>query len=776
MSASFWLDSSEDSISFAHSGILSSRSSTDSFNLDNIPHLDNYPSLLLPSHSLDSLPRCGLELIKVPPCPSTTPRRKRTQPVFLSLMATLALPKGNRPNRRHANVLVSSPTPERLKNVARLKPALQTWISAVPRSTPPDILPWSPPREKPAYVWVPEGSCFPPSYLRSCLRERHGPIDIDTHLLSASGEARRDVTLKPIEPPDSPSRSRPLRRCASHSTHARVADCTPSNIPMMFPPLHVRGKLRRWSLGVPPSYISTEFMKRRHESQRVDAVAGIESAQSDALNDAPPLPLPAIKVSTSTATIAISFPGSPEGPTHAPEPLAIRRGQKMLASLTLRSPRHATEEYPSIPTAFLGTPSAYSPHFRLTSSNAQCDAESLPISDMISTLRSQAASLKVSSPAESSSFLSERPPSVNSLSAASSDIVPSVSEDDWAFAHDLMSRYGEHAQDRTPRKEKYRKKQASSIRKSLTSNIGSAIQTSQVRRASVPPAASPLNNRAKSSSAPRTDLVTPRHNTRAARDLRRTTPNIGTTRYVPHLHSNPRLPEPLRPHSPITPHHAGALALDSPKYPKVESSIQRPPGILKHAKSVRFADMPRPNDAKGSVLSASQLHTSTPKGTGGFPSPQPSPLRACFVAEDSEVRTPSGLPYPAPDSEENPPIFTVNQRDSVQQTPSQTLNLRGSMFNSPTHSVTPGLFGNSLLSSGNSRVEKTLSPNVRERDRDKEKENSPLASRMQRRSRRHTEVVDENTASRTLGGEGASGGRKHRLSSPLKSFFGRLRA
>jgi hypothetical protein len=125
------LDNSDDSIFFAPSNNFSSRSSTDSFNIDNIPSLDNYPSLLLPSRSLDSLPRCNLEPVKAPPCPQTTPRRRRTQPTFLSLVASLALPKGNRSNRKYANVLVSSPTPERLKNVPQLKPALKTWIVSI---------------------------------------------------------------------------------------------------------------------------------------------------------------------------------------------------------------------------------------------------------------------------------------------------------------------------------------------------------------------------------------------------------------------------------------------------------------------------------------------------------------------------------------------------------------------------------------------------------------------------------------------------------------------
>jgi hypothetical protein len=46
-------------------------------------------------------------------------------------MASLALPKGSRPIKKYANVLVSSPTPQRLKNVPQLKPALRTWIVSI---------------------------------------------------------------------------------------------------------------------------------------------------------------------------------------------------------------------------------------------------------------------------------------------------------------------------------------------------------------------------------------------------------------------------------------------------------------------------------------------------------------------------------------------------------------------------------------------------------------------------------------------------------------------
>jgi len=46
-------------------------------------------------------------------------------------MASLAVPRGNRLSKKYANVLVSSPTPQRLKNIPQLKPALRTWIVSI---------------------------------------------------------------------------------------------------------------------------------------------------------------------------------------------------------------------------------------------------------------------------------------------------------------------------------------------------------------------------------------------------------------------------------------------------------------------------------------------------------------------------------------------------------------------------------------------------------------------------------------------------------------------
>jgi hypothetical protein len=329
----------------------------------------------------------------------------------------------------------------------------------------------------------------------------------------------------------------------------------------------------------------------------------------------------------------------------------------------------------------------------------------------------------------------------------------------------LMSRYGDSAQDKTPNEAKHRQQHVPSARKSHVPRPRSAT-TSRVQRASVPAASSTPSNRSKSSSAPRTELIKPRPNTSITRQRK---DYIGTTKYVSHLDSTPGLP--LRLSSPVTPNHSRALPSVSSNNSRSEHPTKRPPGILKRVKSVRFADMPKPEDVRDNATSESQPRTTTSKDVGGSPSLQPSPLRTCFMPEELEVQTPSRQPPATPTTEEPTQVFTVDRRGSVQLAPSQTMNLHTSTSNSPSLPVTPWLSDKSSLSgSHGSRAPKRLSLLVREHNKVKEKENSPLALRAQRRARRHTEV-DENASRRA-----SRGSRKHRLSSPLKSFLERLRA
>ncbi|KAH9975731.1 hypothetical protein BGW80DRAFT_1457303 [Lactifluus volemus] len=579
-------------------------------------------------------------------------------------MASLAVPRVNRPNRKYSNVLVSSPTPERLRNIPHLKPTLKTWISGIPSLTPPDMTPWSLPREKPHHVWLPEGSCFPPSYLKRCLRDRRGHLAISSPLTSGNSRPPQVATSNPTQCLESPPQSHSLRRCASHNIHrTRAQDRSLPYTSTPLPSVRARMKQRRWSLGVPPSYLSTEFITRRLDSH---CIIGTNSAKSDTSNDSPSLPLPAIKVSTSTTTIAISFPGSHEGSTLTPEPLAIRRGKKMLAPLTLHTPQRVDEEYPGIPTAFLGTPSVYSPHFLFSSSTPPSNAGSLAISDMIRTLRCQVADLKLSSPTENTPPLLDVPSSsVNSPSAASSDITPSASEDDWAFAKDLMSRYGDHANSWTPDKEKYSQEGASFTRKSLTPKTRIATQQSRARRASVPSAPSSTKNRSKSSSVDlaksRLSMTAPRQ----SRTWRQSTPRTGAAKHAYCPTSSPGASLSSEPS--FAPSHAAALALDSsPNHSNKEFLNKRPPGILKHVKSVRFANMPKRDGAKDDEPLASQHRVSISGRSGNSPSLLPSPLRACFMPEEPEDQTPSRQPRGVQVTEESLHVLVMDRGSSAQ--------------------------------------------------------------------------------------------------------------
>jgi hypothetical protein len=625
------------------------------------------------------------------------------------------------------------------------------------------MAPWSPPCEDPHYVWVPEGSCFPPSYLRRHLRERHGPPDTSppsttfdsSCLLSPSRHGEHSKT---------PSRSLSTRRRSSNSARiTRTPDIAPAHTTATVPSsVHAHTKLRRWSISVPPSYLDTEILKRQLEFRRLDATVESCSAHSEAWNEGP---LPSIKVSTSTATIAVSIPGSPEPPTPTPEPepLAIRRGKKMLTPLTVHAPQHTDEEYPGIPTAFRGTPSAYSPHFQFPSSNVQSGTESsLAVGDMINTLRSQVAGLRPTFPAEARAPLLDKQPLPNkSLSAESSDINQSISEDDWAFAHELMSRYSGHSQSKTPSKEKRSRRQATSTRKSLTPETGlpaTVIQGSRARRASVPLAVSTPKNRPKSSSAPRTDLIKPKGK------ASRPTTNDASRRHLPRPVSSPGLPFGLGSHT--------SDSLDtSPSSSKSKYPARRPLGILKHAKSVRFADIPTKDDAEDNTPLVGQPRAGTSKGDGTPSSLQPSPLRAHFVPGGLETPTLSKQSQAYPASEEPARFPTASRRSSVQKASVQTATSRMPVFNTPTFLVTPTASDKVKLSVNSQLAAKTFSLLAREHDKDRE--NIPLTLRTRRRMRRYTQV-DENVARRASSGEGGS--RKHRLSSPLKSFIERLRA
>ena len=138
---------------------------------------------------------------------------------------------------------------------------------------------------------------------------------------------------------------------------------------------------------------------------------------------------PSLIISNSHCAIPISLESSEN--ISAPLSLAVRRGKDHLPPLLLKTIKYDSlvTEYPSIPTAFLGSPSAYSPKFEYANT---ADDPSLDLEDMIASLRAQCASMYSNS---------ER------LAHRSEDFfdTPDLSKDTWSQASNDSDDAGELA-------------------------------------------------------------------------------------------------------------------------------------------------------------------------------------------------------------------------------------------------------------------------------------------------------------------------------------------
>ena len=150
--------------------------------------------------------------------------------------------------------------------------------------------------------------------------------------------------------------------------------------------------------------------------------------------------VPAIMVSNSRFAFPLSLESSDTLGFDFPPSLAARRGRRSLPPLITTANREiASLSYPSIPTAFLGSPSSYSPRFDPAAFDDSIATEDLSIGvqDMINSLRSQCATLGLTSPSptELSMTLSELDKSPGSRHESSDS-------DEWAFAESLLEGFG----------------------------------------------------------------------------------------------------------------------------------------------------------------------------------------------------------------------------------------------------------------------------------------------------------------------------------------------
>lgn len=146
---------------------------------------------------------------------------------------------------------------------------------------------------------------------------------------------------------------------------------------------------------------------------------------------------PSLIVSDSHTALPLVLDPSEHPQSDPSIPLAARRGKDLLPPLFITGPNHtiAQSSYPSIPSAFMGSPSAYSPKFQ---SPLGDDDSSLGLEDMIATLKSKCTYPPQSTHGDSQ--VVESPVSAMSFASPSEQI--DSEDDDWAFAVSLLTEFG----------------------------------------------------------------------------------------------------------------------------------------------------------------------------------------------------------------------------------------------------------------------------------------------------------------------------------------------
>ncbi|EIM86888.1 uncharacterized protein STEHIDRAFT_157180 [Stereum hirsutum FP-91666 SS1] len=416
--------------------------STTSFELSVSP-FDRYPSLLASTQSLNALPAISYEL------PLDTPSLSRNAKLLskeevVSLRTSLAFSKGGRPSwSKSPRILVSAPTGPRLKGIEATTPSS---LTRAPLTR--DNQPWPPtmrrqPSQRPALRSV-------VNVLPQCTFE--DPIHTTSPRKARPEDSRRKadadfVNLSPSGASSPPDTSRTKGETPHLTIHRRE-----SHLPFHSRHNHMgdrvvvdsSGLARRMSVS---ACYSTEHAGapagRRQPDHNVEDTPRYANSSDTPLDCL--LPLPEIRITTSACSVSAierPSPGSP-GSSGKPSLIALRRGSSPLPplNLVLQSKAPDPDYYPTIPTAFRGSPEAGSPTFNLTGPS---EVSSLGIDDMIGNLHMQLAHLKPSTPTElQHSEVDLTPPMSQTPSLCPNSPRPSLggSEDEWAFADDLLTKY-----------------------------------------------------------------------------------------------------------------------------------------------------------------------------------------------------------------------------------------------------------------------------------------------------------------------------------------------
>ena len=580
----------------------------------------------------------------------------------------------------------------------------------------PGHVPWDQPEDVPPIHWIPEGSSYSPETFRDALcrkrslwhkNSRKAVFASETSEVSRRGQelAKSDLVFE--------------------------REVT----------LRTDGQPRRLSLQIPATSMNPEM---------VDLMLELKNLSSFFSGEPPPISPekkntlipPTLVVSNSEISVPINLDAVGDSPL----PLATRRGKKMPIPLELKT-ETGPDAYPDIPTAFLGSPSCYSPKFEFA---ATASRQSMDFQDMINSLRSQCIALERSYTCDDE--VASTKSDVSSAPVEASQKPNDDDDDEWAFAAQLMKTYGDGIDfdvDLLPETER-----------------PSCCPRS-------PPSESALHH--NSSSGMGSDSVADISDESPDTSLEsiKVCQNRANEPSLSHI-TRPSAPLPLRP----------ALA--------IPSSVRAAQGFLKNCKSVRFASLPSRHEPPPPMDSPSPdfpaAAAAPPRRSFGTPTNlaalrRPSPLRQSLAAEYDNPRPRPGRfvsPPPRAASNGSPPA-------GRKPVPAQTTTSRSPlvlMANKPPaihtfpfrrssakDSAAVGEKADRSRSLSTESGRRSLGRLMSASDgKEKENKSGPLSSQ----SKSGWSALDENILRRESGAAGPqirSGSSKSRMPLPLRNIF-----
>ncbi|KAF8892150.1 hypothetical protein BD779DRAFT_1670494 [Infundibulicybe gibba] len=309
------------------------------------------------------------------------------------------LPPLDGTNFMDQRVTTSVPTSPRLKTVLTENLCIEKWVANLERMEAPGHIPWVGDQQP----LLDDGFEHPSENLKDYSAPRNLPTRQVSHLQSFRDALvfEREITLK------------------------------------------TDGRTKRWSLHVPATTMKPEMVDMMLELQGLNSffregLQDLDNSVAALHQEKDKFDLPSLTISNSHSTVPLLLGASGDVISELPLSLAARRGKRCLPALSVKQ-TPGEIMYPGFPTAFLGSPSTYSPKFEFANNNGDT---TLDLQDMIANLRSQTAYIPPRSlPLSTGPPMAPRIPNASTLSTTSLPGEVTI-DDEWEFASSLLADYG----------------------------------------------------------------------------------------------------------------------------------------------------------------------------------------------------------------------------------------------------------------------------------------------------------------------------------------------